>query len=256
MAHFTFVSLISLSLLVGQAIAQQDAVANPKAEKLDCLEMMNALRTAAGLDKFKDASKVTQVLPAYGNAAQRDVEVAAETLWKNEICPKVTGAGSSTTGEAAKLTGTYAYYPVADDKKDCNAAVEYWKGGFSLFNNEIPPTYESANNPSVYSDRAVSFVALYNPQPEPVVSCVFLQCPPPSDTTPGDGRRLSSASTTVDAIICLTNPAALNASAAPFKEDEWNKIVQAISGNSGGASSVGPSVALVSAVAISAFALF
>ncbi|CDJ63159.1 SAG family member [Eimeria necatrix] len=218
---------------------------------------MNTLRTAAGFAEFKDASTVTQVLPAYQKATQRDVQVAAETLWKSEICPKITGAGAARTGEATKLTGTYAYYPVTDDKKDCNAAVEYWKGGFSLFNNEIPPTYESANNPSVYSDRAVSFVALYNPQPEPVVSCVFLQCPPPSASPPSAGRRLSSASTTVDAIICLTNPAALNANAAPFKEDEWNKIVQAISGNNKGAASpVGPSVTLVSAVAISAFALF
>ncbi|CDJ41984.1 SAG family member [Eimeria tenella] len=215
---------------------------------------MNTLRTAARLAKFQDASAVTQVLPNYAKA-QRVVEVSAETLWKNEICPKIRAGGSPRSGEAATLTGTYAYFPVTNGEKNCNTAVEYWNGGFSLFNKEIPPTYEGANKPSVYNDTAVSFVALYNPQPEPVVSCVFLQCPP-SAAPPGTGRRLSSASTTVDAIICLTNPAALKASAAPFKEDEWNKIVQAISGNKGGASPVGPSVALVSAVAIPAFPLF
>lgn len=214
---------------------------------------MNALRTAAGLAEFKEASTATQILPE--KAVEKDATVKPGTLWE-EICPKVRGVNCirciadmkppnvlgysgarNCTGimfflfssscvqtepdnitEAKKLTGTFAYYPVADGKKDCNAAVEYWKGGFSLFKNEIPPEFTEANKTTVYNDRAVSFVALYNPKPDPVVSCVLLQCPTAtSPGVPGAGRRLSSSSTTVEAVICLTNPAALTENAAPFK---------------------------------------
>lgn len=63
--------------------------------------------------------------------------------------------------EAEKLKGTFAYYAGEDD---CKAAVQYWKDGFSLFNNENPPTYQAPNNPKVYDNKTVSFVALYNPK--------------------------------------------------------------------------------------------
>ncbi|CDJ41980.1 SAG family member (sag4) [Eimeria tenella] len=253
MARVAFFSLVFVPLVFNQAIAQQQA-ATPDAKKLNCLEAMNALRTAAGLAEFKEASTATQILPE--KAVEKDATVKPGTLWE-EICPKVRGTEPDNITEAKKLTGTFAYYPVADGKKDCNAAVEYWKGGFSLFKNEIPPEFTEANKTTVYNDRAVSFVALYNPKPDPVVSCVLLQCPTAtSPGVPGAGRRLSSSSTTVEAVICLTNPAALTENAAPFKEDEWKKIVEAISGNKSEVSPVGPSVALVSATAIAVFALF
>ncbi|CDJ66685.1 SAG family member, partial [Eimeria necatrix] len=155
MARVAFFSLVSVPLLFNQTIAQQKA-ATPEAQKLDCLEAMNGLRTAAGLAEFKEASIATQVLP------EKTVERATD---------------SDETTQAGKLTGTFAYYPVADGKKDCNAAVEYWKAGFSLFKNELPPEFTETNKTAVYSDKAVSFVALYNPKPNPVVSCVLLQCP-------------------------------------------------------------------------------
>ncbi|CDJ63156.1 SAG family member [Eimeria necatrix] len=225
MTRLGFISLFTVSLLLRQNAvrAQQDASGtSPKATTLECLEAMNGLRTAAGLAEFKAASDPAQVLPKYEKTGQRSVQINAETLW-GEICPKITATDSTRVTQASNLTGTFAYYPVADDKNDCNAAVEYWKGGFSLFDNEIPPKYEGTNQPTVYSDRAVSFVALYNPKPEPVVSCVLLQCPtastpaPGTPGVPGSSRRLSDSSTTVDSIICLTNPPALTKSAAPFK---------------------------------------
>lgn len=74
-------------------------------EKLDCLETMNTLRTAARLAKFQDASAVTQVLPNYAKA-QRVVEVSAETLWKNEICPKIRAVNCALHVEVEPLTSS------------------------------------------------------------------------------------------------------------------------------------------------------
>nr|AIR91964.1 surface antigen SAG D09 [Eimeria tenella] len=253
MARLSFVSLLSLSLLFGQqAVRAQNY---PTAVTLDCKEAMNKLRKAAGLPAFEDAVGDTFVLPAYSHEESRAAPVA-ETLWKTEICPKVLGGGRSrNVTEAVKLTGNFAYYPVTDGKKECSDAVEYWKGGLSQFNDTIPPTFQALNDPVVYNDRAASFVALYNPKTSPVVSCVLLQCP----NAGVGGRRLAAGTT--DAVICLTNPAPLEARSQPFDDEQWKKIVDSLSlseeeEEKGGVSPVVPSVALISAAVISAFALF
>nr|ACA81533.1 NA4 antigen [Eimeria necatrix] len=248
MARLSFVSLLSLSLLFGQQAARAQET-YPTAETMECREAMNELRKAAGLPEFGNAVGDAVVLPAYSHEAR--AAPVAETLWKTEICPKVLGgARAKSVTEAVKLTGNFAYYPVTDGKRECSDALEYWKGGLSQFNDKIPPTFQALNNPAVYNDRAVSFVALYNPKPSPVVSCVLLQCP----NAGGGGRRLAAGTT--DAVICLTNPAPLAAGSPPFDDEQWKKIVDSLSEKKGGVSPVGPSVALISAAVISAFALF
>ncbi|CDJ67368.1 SAG family member, partial [Eimeria necatrix] len=70
-----------------------------------------------------------------------------------------------------------------------------------------------------------------------LASCAFVTCTTaesvaaPSMSKRHSGRasrRLQEKPTT--AVVCLTNPAALTANAAPFKEGEWQKIVHAIVG--------------------------
>lgn len=131
--------------------------------------------------------------------------------------------GDSEGTEAHQLRGTFAYYP---DSKDCKAAVQYWKDGFSLFKDELPPTYTEPDNPVVYTEKAVSFVALYNPQAKPVVSCAFVTCTKAAASTAPDisrsqkersPRRLQGSQETHNAVICLTNPEALTEGRAPFK---------------------------------------
>lgn len=126
--------------------------------------------------------------------------------------------------------GTPAYY--AGDN-DCKAAVQYWKDGSSLCKNEIPPTYQALNDPDVYTDKAVSFVALYNPQANPVASCASVTCTKatvfaaqdmsrsPNGQSP---RRLQDGNQTATAVICLTNPKALVAGQSPFK---WEQTLKA-----------------------------
>ncbi|CDJ69633.1 LOW QUALITY PROTEIN: SAG family member [Eimeria necatrix] len=216
MARLSFVSLLSLSLLFGQQAARaQDTYPTANAG----LEAMNELRKAAGLPEFGNAVGDAVVLPAYSHEAR--TAPVAETLWKTEICPKVLGgARAKSVTEAVKLTGNFAYYPVTDGKKECSDALEYWKGGLSQFNDKIPPTFQALNNPAVYNDRAVSFVALYNPKPSPVVSCVLLQCPNAGGV---GGRRLAAGTT--DAVICLTNPAPLAAGSPPFETSNGRKLL-------------------------------
>lgn len=125
--------------------------------------------------------------------------------------------------EAGSLVGTVAHYAGA---KDCKEAVQYWKDGFSLFKNELPPKYTALGDPDVYTDRAVSFVALYNPKASPVASCAFVTCTKGTavaaqemsrrhDSSPL--RRLQDGAQTKTAVICLTNPDALAPGTAPFE---------------------------------------
>lgn len=125
--------------------------------------------------------------------------------------------------EIQKLKGMPAYYP---GEKDCKAAVQSWKDGFSLFNNQLPPTYVELGNPEVYNDRGISFVALYNPKASPVASCSFVTCtggavfaaPVLSKSHERRAvRRLEELEADATAVICLTNPKALTTGAAPFK---------------------------------------
>ena len=80
----------------------------------------------------------------------------------------------------AKLRGMIAYS--VQDTPDCAAAVDYWKKGFAKFGTEQPPKYElnedtkEAKRP-YDTDQVMSFISLYNPQPDPNAQCVFVTCP-------------------------------------------------------------------------------
>ncbi|CDJ63161.1 SAG family member [Eimeria necatrix] len=209
----------------------ESATTTGKAETLDCLTQMNEARAAAGLPGFGETAEEGKTLPEYADSGRA---ITPETLWK-QVCQKIMGDEGAVT-EIEKLSGTPAYYP---GSKDCAAAVQYWKEGFSLFNNKLPPTYQEIDDPDVYTDRAVSFVALYNPQVNPVASCAFVTCTKAAASADQDLsrspdghslRRLQAAPQITTAVICLTNPVALKAGVAPFKEEEWQKIVRAIVG--------------------------
>lgn len=129
---------------------------------------------------------------------------------------------SGETPEAKNLGGTFAYYP---GKKDSTAAVQHWEDGFCLFNNEIPPKYKCLNDPEVYDNRAVSFVALYSPKANPIASYAFVTCTTADTYSAGKTstshnspilRRLQGENQNATAVICLTNPVALTTEEAPF----------------------------------------
>ncbi|CDJ62906.1 SAG family member [Eimeria necatrix] len=255
MFRLLFIPLVLLPVFYGHKAAS--AGTTGAAETINCLSEMNQERAAAGLAAFEEATDGAQVLP---KSAGTGSKITAATLW-NEIC-QIIEAEEST--EAEQLKGTFAYYP---GNKDCKAAVQYWKDGFSLFKNELPPNYTVSDTPEVYSHKAVSFVALYNPQAKPVASCAFVTCTKAADSTDPElsrsqkgrsTRRLQSSQEIHNAVICLTNPEALTEGQAPFKEEEWQKIVQAIVGTKEGSvvSPVRPSSAVGFIMMLFAYGLF
>ncbi|CDJ70110.1 SAG family member [Eimeria necatrix] len=246
MLRLLFPALVVVSVLCGHGT--ESATTKGKAQALNCFTEMNEARAAAGFPAFANATEAGQILPEHSAL----VDINSGTLW-DQICKKIVGDGEESS-EIDKLVGTPAYYA---GESDCEAAVKYWQGGFSLFSNSLPPKYTALNNPDVYTDRAVSFVALYNPKTNPVASCAFVTC----TTTGGNEfaaqslsrshngrilRRLEDNTQTTTAVLCLTNPKALNTGEAPFKEEEWQKIVHAIAGveQGNGDSPVRPSLAL------------
>ncbi|CDJ62902.1 SAG family member [Eimeria necatrix] len=247
---FRLVSFSTIFVSVFYGHEAVSAAVTGTAVRLDCFADMNEVREAAGLAPFGNATIEEQVLPEHSAQTRA---ITAATLW-TEICKKMAGTEVQST-EAKKLQGTFAYYP---DGKDCKAAVQYWKEGFSLFKNELPPTYTTSDTPEVYSDRAVSFVALYNPQSSPLASCALVTCTEAAAFAATDvlkshdgssTRRLQGEedpTTARTAVICLTNPKALTDGEAPFKEEVWQKIVQALVGTeeSNGVSPVRPSLAV------------
>ncbi|CDJ62907.1 SAG family member [Eimeria necatrix] len=255
MFRLVFIPFVLVPVFYGHKAAS--AGTTGAAETISCLSEMNVERAAAGLAAFEEATDGAQVLPKTP-AAVRDITPA--TLW-TEICKIITKEGTESA-QAKQLTGTFAYYR---GENDCKAAVQYWKDGFSLFKNELPPAYKALNDPQIYTEQAVSFVALYNPQTSPVASCAFVTCTTAAGFTSPDGgsstRRLQGEEdtpSTTTAVICLTNPKALTAGEPPFKEEVWQKIVQAIVGTeeSNGASPVRPSFAVGFIMMLFAYGLF
>ncbi|CDJ70314.1 SAG family member [Eimeria necatrix] len=257
MIRLTFIALAVVAVLCGHKAVSASITGT--AETVDCLAAMNEARTAAGLAEFKVATEQDQVLPKH---AAGKTTITAADLW-TEICKKIAGTDTEGT-EAKKLKGTFAYYP---GENDCTAAVQYWKDGFSLFENKLPPTYTVSDTPAVYTDKAVSFVALYNPKTNPVASCAFVTCTTANEIAAAELskrhsgptlRRLADGEKPSTAVICLTNPKALNDEEPPFKEEEWQKIVQAIVGTdeANGFSPVRPSLAVGFIMMLFASSLF
>ncbi|CDJ36906.1 SAG family member [Eimeria mitis] len=245
---------------------------------LQCLTQMNEARAAAGLPDLKESEDLLPITGEPGRQGQGESD-----FW-SKLCAKVVATPAVLASSEGTLPkGTYAYFATVESEGDCAAAVEYWKGGFSLFEEKLPEKY-SQSEPKVYANaKAVSFVALFNPKPDPTVSCAFVKCPATTTTTTktpeeeeptepsggssggngdhgsnggngggGGGRRLAQpeATSTFNAIVCITSPEALLDDQAPFSQEVWDKIAAALSS---GISSALPAVLLaLSAVSLSA----
>ncbi|CDJ49254.1 SAG family member [Eimeria brunetti] len=235
MAALALVSLGGLSLLLLQVTAAAE------------------LPTASIKDKL---------LP---EGSEHDQTRQLEDFWP-KACEKILGPSSDPKVSGDLPVGTYAYFRTSESTGNCAAAVEYWKGGLSLFENKLPEKYSTTNSGIYGNEKAVSFVALFNPKPSPKVSCAFVKCSPATTTTstkataaPGagvGGRRLADGadeSTTTNAVVCLTSPEALVNDTAPFSQEQWDKITQAMSN---GVFSPGPTALVaLAAAALSASVL-
>lgn len=117
-----------------------------------------------------------------------------------------------------KPEGTYAYFPQSKAEPECAAAVAYWKSAFAIFGTDLPPVYHTPQTRTTAdtpydNDKVVSFLALYNPKPEPTAECAVVTCPPKSSLA---GRTLNADSPAYT-LFCVTNPPVLTDTEAPYK---------------------------------------
>ncbi|KAL8453589.1 hypothetical protein Emag_001808 [Eimeria magna] len=164
---------------------------------IDCLAAFNKARASAGLDPFTEASQLTS---------------------------------TNKTKEACNA--------LFDGKEaDCNAAVTYFNGAVDNFGN-LPAALETEPNAnSIYANpRNLAFVALYNPQPNPQLECGFFTCTrkitdnqgtPASDEDP-TGKKVATVYTYGLACSSISEPKALKKGEAPFTQEQFDKIKDAI----------------------------
>ncbi|KAL8449692.1 hypothetical protein Emed_002947 [Eimeria media] len=97
-------------------------------------------------------------------------------------------------GEPAETDATYAVHSQTGTTASCSAAVEYWKGAIENFES-LPPEHD--NKTDLYNDRRnVSFVALFNPQADAKVDCVYVTCPKKTEDSSGSSNDNSQGADT------------------------------------------------------------
>ncbi|KAL8452791.1 hypothetical protein Emag_002164 [Eimeria magna] len=200
---------------------------------------INPLREAAGLTAFQKQ----RILPLTEDS--REVsggdEVSKESEFFKSVCQR-TQLTPRDNNAPAETDATYALHTQTGNTASCSAAVNYWKGAIASFES-LPPKYDS--EAEVYSDRRnVSFVALFNPQPNAKIDCAYITCAKKNEssleTEDGDadepdepiiapGTRARSVRTTplrkatrgklvkdTHVLICVTQPVALREDTNPF----------------------------------------
>nr|UUW39111.1 suface antigen 10 [Eimeria magna] len=187
------------------------------AEHIDCLAAFNKARASAGLDPFTEASQLTST---------NKTKEACNALFDQKI----------PQDELTALSGILAV-ALQGKEADCNAAVTYFNGAVDNFGN-LPAALETEPNAnSIYANpRNLAFVALYNPQPNPQLECGFFTCTrkitdnqgtPASDEDP-TGKKVATVYTYGLACSSISEPKALKKGEAPFTQEQFDKIKDAI----------------------------
>ncbi|CDJ31545.1 SAG family member [Eimeria mitis] len=200
-----------------------------------CLTEINGARKKAGFNDF--------VIPQEGKdkrlpeEGERDSGNYAEWVWK-PVCAALikeeAGEGKSDTASETFGSGTYAYHVVDDTSApNCAGVVDQWKKAYSNF-SAMPPSRKDDN--TVYSNQDnVSLVAMYNPSDDATADCRIVTCTKTTKTStaaPGKqgGQEVEAETKEGSALICMTTPDVLSekSESAPFTEEQWGRIVNAI----------------------------
>ncbi|KAL8449691.1 hypothetical protein Emed_002946 [Eimeria media] len=241
----------------------EKAEANPTATRVSCLDEINPYREAAGLTGFK--SKKILPLPEDEAGSPQEKEVSEASEFLKSVCQP---AKTRESKAPAETEATYAVHTQTGTTASCSAAVDYWKGAIANF-ELLPPKHDHETD--VYHDRRnVSFVALFNPQPNPEIDCAYVTCPKQTEGSTDDsdqdlsaggalpgsppsagvlGSRSAKAKLLREAggddvaenthiLLCVTQPVALTEKVRPFNEDEFNKITDSLKNSASFASPV------------------
>ncbi|CDJ36559.1 SAG family member [Eimeria mitis] len=220
-----------------------------------CLSEINAARKKAGFNDF--------VIPQAGTKDKRlpdkekpDADKYNEWVWK-PVCAALIKeeAGEGRADEVSNTfgSGTYAYHAVDDaGAPNCTAVVDHWKKAYSNFSG-MPPSRKDGD--TVYSNQDnVSLVAMYNPSDDATADCRIVTCTKTTKTSTTTPERQADQEVETEtkegsALICMTTPDVLPAKngTAPFTEEQWGRIVNAIENS---ASALLPGLLSLAAVAL------
>ncbi|KAL8433152.1 hypothetical protein ACSSS7_004092 [Eimeria intestinalis] len=133
-----------------------------------------------------------------------------------------------------KLDGTAAFLPLMSSNPECSNSVQTFKAGYLNF-GAIPPKF-TEDTRNIYSDPAnLSFIALYNPGPDPKADCRVVTCTQettvPTSQQQGQGAE-TGGKKVAHALLCLTTPKALQEGKAPFTEEQWVQLSAAFRASS------------------------
>ncbi|CDJ40605.1 SAG family member, partial [Eimeria tenella] len=216
-------------------------------KSVKCLSEVSAVREAAGLGNFKQASDVDKISdPKQGNLDDG-------SQWKN-ICEYLipdTQPVAASNPENPFKEGTYAFMSLTAAEPNCKDTVDHWKAAFKNFTG-LPPSESQAGN--LYNNQDnVSFVALYNPSSDATADCRVVTC---TKTTTENEETQSVSEQSPEygyALICKTMPSAFpDGNSAPFTQDQWDKISSSLTGS---ASTATPGLGAFLIVAVSMTAL-
>ncbi|CDJ40607.1 SAG family member [Eimeria tenella] len=236
MPHWYFQRLLSASLLVLSASRWGSSQETPPTIKytasrggsVKCLSEINAVREAAGLPNFGEASGDGQ-LSDPGTS-----ELGKDTEWR-KLCeyliPTQTEPVEAASAAKPFEQGTYAFKSLTTAEPNCKETVDYWKSAFKNFSG-LPPSKSQAGQ--LYnSQENVSFVALYNPASDATADCRVITCT--KTTTPGESVVSSDPQGSKEngyAIICKTIPTPFTSNdSAPFTQDQWDGIASSLTGS-------------------------
>ncbi|KAL8425200.1 hypothetical protein Efla_004275 [Eimeria flavescens] len=224
MKFFSFITLVNVALVALRVQADESASEVKyagNATEVDCLDVFNVARTAAGLVPFVSAGAEFSV-----------TKQALDKSFTERACKALmTQTPLTEVSQLFDFNKTVALAIQDGHTGDCAAAVTHFNGALPLFGS-LPPAF-STSEPVYKELQAVSFVALYNPKEDPKLDCGYLSCTATtkasSKGSESDGSPQEGNTTTLKGLLCATSPQALIEGQAPFVQKRYDRIKGAIS---------------------------
>ncbi|KAL8453389.1 hypothetical protein Emed_000888 [Eimeria media] len=179
-----------LCLKTGCTDASSSPTFTYNAARVNCRPAMNAVRSKADLPNFGEPSeenklpikKISDYVPNQAGSppsapASGSGQAGANQSKDNfleSVCQAVMSTNGAPPAQEKQAEGTYMYAPQGSPEEMCSSAVEFWSEAITHFPS-LPPAY--SKNENLYkNERNVSFVGLYNPNPNPTVDCAIITC--------------------------------------------------------------------------------
>ncbi|KAL8453393.1 hypothetical protein Emed_000892 [Eimeria media] len=219
--------LALLSTKLSKAQQQEPPTVSRTGKRVNCREAFNAARTKVNFPAFKEPGEKAKlpILDSTNDSSSTSPEPGPSAAARAQ-----TSGGSPDPDAKAKevdfVNAVCDAIETETETEACDAAVAYWKEAVKNFPS-LPPSYSKGKE--LYAkDQNVSFVGLFNPNPQPTVDCAVITCSLNTDSNNAktlNGNDLSGTvpgsegenkKKTVYSLVCLSTPQALEETKEPF----------------------------------------